>query len=110
MDLMEGKVTASGKKKNVLNMYENLEGYFDKELLSENGTEDDYTVQFNFSMSMRNFFYSDYFASPSEEYDCEIKAEMVGEDEGFGAGPTLTLIYKSGEIIQGLAFYGLDNI
>ena len=35
---------------------------------------------------------------------------MVGEDEGFGAGPTLTLIYKSGEIIQGLAFYGLDNI
>ena len=106
MTLVVGKITAKGTKENVLDMFENLEEYYDKDLLSQKGTEDDYTIVFDYSERMDSFFCCDGFMYVSEEYDCEISAEMT-IDDGDPSG-IITLHYNRGDIIRGLKDNGID--
>ena len=106
MTLVVGKITAKGTKANVLEMFENLEEYYDKDLLSQSGTEDNYTIIFDYSSRMSSFFYCDSFLYASEEYECEISAEMT-IDDGDPSG-TIKLHYNRGEMIRGLVDNGID--
>ncbi len=104
--LMIGNVTAKGAKEQVLQMFNNLEDYYDKYLTSESGTEEKYTITFEFSSKTGQFFSYEYFQGYSEKYECEIEAVMeCEEDDG---EESMTLHYNRGEIIQGLSEYGID--
>ena len=103
--LMTGTVKAMGTKELVLRMFDNLEDYYDKELISENGTDKSYKIEFNFSSSIFSFFSYEYFQGYSEEYDCEIIATMACEEDK----SPMVLHYKCGEIIKGLLDYGIDT-
>ena len=102
--LMTGTVKATGTKELVLRMFDNLEDYYDKELISESGTDKSYNIEFNFSSSIFSFFSYEYFRGYSEEYDCEIIATMVCEEDK----SPMVLHYKCGEIIKGLLDYGIN--
>ena len=106
MTLVVGKVTAKGTKENVLEMFENLEEYYDKNLLSQSGTAEDYTIIFDYSARMSSFFCCDSFLYASEEYECEISAEMT-IDDGDPSG-IIRLHYNRGEMICGLVDNGID--
>ena len=109
MTLIMGTVTAIGKKDDVLTMFEDLEDYYDKNIISEKGTEKKYTVEFEFSSRIDNFMsYGDYFQSYSEGYNCTIKAEL-GMDEDDEEEPSIFLEYKNGEIIHGVSEYGFGE-
>ena len=103
--LMIGTVKATGTKKLVLEMFDNLEDYYDKELIAESGTDKSYKIEFNFSSSIFSFFSYEYFQGYSEEYDCEIIATMACEEDK----SPMVLHYKCGEIIKGLLDYGIDT-
>lgn len=103
--LMVGKVKAEGSKELLLEMFNNLQDYYDKELISENGTDKSYKIEFNFSSSIFSFFSYEYFQGYSEEYDCEIIAIMACEEDK----SPMVLHYKCGEIIKGLLDYGIDT-
>ena len=105
MELMCGKVTAKGSKEKVLEMYSDLENYYDKNILEEKEEDGQYCIIFDFSSG--SFFEFEYFQGYSEEYDCYICAEMTDEE---GMGPLLRLEYDKGEIIKGLEYYGLNDI
>ena len=107
MDLMEGTVRVKGTKENVLAMYNNIEDYYDKELLSEAGTDDDYEIEFDFSSRLISFLEYEYFLGYSEEYDCHIVAEMQAEDME-DEEEMMVLEYDKGEIITGLSEYGIE--
>ena len=49
---MVGKVKAEGSKELVLEMFNNLEDYYDKELIAESGTDKSYNIEFKFSSSI----------------------------------------------------------
>ena len=102
--LMVGKVRAEGSKELVLEMFNNLEDYYDKELIAESGTDKSYKIEFKFSSSIFSFFSYEYFRGYSEEYDCEIIATMVCEEDK----SPMVLHYKCGEIIKGLLDYGIN--
>lgn len=104
--LMMGTVVAKGKKDQVLEMFENLEVYYDKEIIKESGSDDKYTLKFEFSSKINSFFSYEYFQEYSEEYECEIKATMQCEEDEEDEEP-MNLHYKNGEIISGLADYGI---
>lgn len=104
--LMFGTVTAKGKKEDVLEMFENMEDYYDKELIKKSGTDDKYTLKFEFSSNITSFFSYEYFQKYSEEYNCEIKAIMQCEEDEEDEEP-MKLHYKNGEIISGLSDYGI---
>ena len=106
MTLVVGKVTAKGTKANVLEMFEDQEEYYDKNLLSQSGTEDDYTIIFDYSARMSSFFCCDRFLYDSENYDCEISAEMTSDD-GDPSG-MIRLHYNQGEMIRGLVDNGIN--
>ena len=106
MTLVVGKVTAKGTKENVLDMFNNLDEYYDKYLCSQSGTNDDYTIVFDYSKRMSTFFCSDGFLYLSEEYDCEISAQMTNDD-GDPCG-IIDLHYNRGEMIRGLKDNGID--
>lgn len=103
--LMVGKVKAEGSKELILEMFNNLEDYYDKELIAESGTDKSYKIEFNFSSSIFSFFSYEYFQGYSEEYDCEIIATMACEEDK----SPMVLHYKCGEIIKGLLDYGIDT-
>ena len=103
--LMVGTVKAEGRKDLVLEMFNNLENYYDKELINENGTDNCYNIEFKFASEMSSFFSYDYFAGYSEEYDCEIIATMGCEEDD----AKMILNYKQGNIIKGLSDYGIDS-
>ena len=106
MDLISGTVKAKGRKEDVLTMFEDLEDYYDKCLISEKGTDKNYTIEFEFSSKITSFAsYGDYFRNYSEGYDCTITAEL-GMDDGDDEG--MYLEYKKGEVIHGLAEYGFE--
>lgn len=107
--LVMGTVVAKGKKDQVLEMFENLEYYYDKWIKKESGTDEEYTIEFGFSSSMRTFFEYEYFQDPSKEYECEIKATMECEEALEGEKP-IELHYKNGEIIVGLIDNGIEYI
>ena len=102
--LMIGTVKATGTKESVLEMFNSLEDYYDKELINEDGTDDSYKIEFEFSSNIFSFFSYEYFKGYSEEFDCEIIATMTSEE----GGTPMVLHYKSGEIIKGLLDYGID--
>ena len=102
--LMVGTVKVEGRKDLVLEMFNNLEGYYDKELINENSTDNSYNIEFKFASEMSSFFSYDYFAGYSEEYDCEIIATMACEEDK----SPMVLHYKCGEIIKGLLDYGIN--
>lgn len=104
--LMMGTVVAKGKKDQVLEMFENLEDYYDKELIKKSGTDEKYTIKFEFSSNINAFFSYEYFQGYSEEYECEIKATMQCEEDEEDEEP-MELHYKNGKIISGLADYGI---
>ena len=106
MTLVVGKVTAKGTRENVLEMFEDLEEYYDKDLLSQSGTEDDYTIVFEYSERMDTFFCCDGFLYSSENYECEITAQM-SIDDGDPSG-VISLHYNCGEMIRGLKDNGID--
>ena len=99
MDLMCGKVIAKGSKENVLEMFMDLEDYYDKNLLEEKEEADHYCITFEFCSRIDSFLAYDYFQGYSEGYECHIYAEIDG----------LTLEYNNGEIIRGLDAYGLGD-
>ena len=103
--LMVGTVKAEGTKERVLKMFNNLEDYYDKELIGENGTEESYKIEFEFSIKMFSFFSYEYFLGYSEEYDCEIIATMTCEE----SDTPMVLHYKCGKIIKGLLDYGINT-
>ena len=109
-DLIYGHVVAVGRKGNVLAMFEELENYYDKEIIAQKGTDGQYTVTFEFSSKLVPFLsYGDYFLSYADDYQCKIKAELQmegceGEDE------PMRLEYDNGEIVHGVKEYGLDDI
>ncbi len=105
--LMIGTVTAKGTKENLMQMFEDMEDYYDKLLTDENGTDEDYTITFEFSSKIGRFFSYDYFMGYSEEYECEIEAVMECEEDD-GEEPMI-LHYNRGEIIKGLSDYGIDT-
>lgn len=107
--LMMGTVSAKGKKNQVLEMFESLECYYDKWIKKESGTDEEYSIEFEFSVGMGTFFNYEYFQYPSEEYECEIKATMECEETVEGEKP-IELHYKNGEIITGLADNGIAYI
>lgn len=108
MTLICGTVKAIGKKEDVLTMFEDLEDYYDKNIISEKGTENKYTVEFDFASRIDNFIsYGDYFQSYSEGYNCTIKAELALDEED--EEPSIFLEYKKGEIIHGMAEYGFSE-
>lgn len=107
---MMGNVVAKGKKEQVLQMYNALDDYYDKYLTSQSGTDEDYTITFEFSMKIQDFFYGDYFLDYSDDYECEIIAEMecdedIGEDIG---EEFITLHYNHGDMLIGISAYGID--
>lgn len=102
--LMVGIVKAEGTKELVLEMFDNLEDYYDKELINENGTDKSYKIEFEFSSRISSFFSYDYFRGYSEEFDCEIIATMSCEEDE----TPMALHYKSGKIIKGLLDYGIN--
>ena len=106
MDLMIGTVVAKGTKENVKNMYKDLEEYYDKAILSESGSDENYEIAFEFFSRLISFLSYDYFKFYSEEYNCHIIATMLAEDMDDDDEPMI-LEYKNGEIIQGLIDYGL---
>ena len=103
--LMVGKVKAEGSKELLLEMFNNLEDYYDKELIAESGTDKSYKIEFKFSSSIFSFFSYEYFRGYSEEYDCEIIATMGCEEDD----AKMILNYKQGNIIKGLSDYGIDS-
>lgn len=105
--LMIGNVTAKGAKEQVLQMFNNLKDYYDKYLTSESGTEEDYTITFEFSSKIGSFFSCEYFQGYSEEYECEIEAEMECEEDD--DEEPMILHYNCGEIITGLSEYGIES-
>lgn len=105
--LMTGTVTAKGTREQVLQMFNDLEGYYDKELTEEKGTDENYTISFEFSSKIGSFFSNEYFQGYSEKYECEIIATMECEEDD-GEEPMI-LQYKCGEIITGLSEYGIDT-
>ena len=102
--LMVGTVKATGTKELLLEMFENLENYYDKALIGENGTDKSYEIEFEFASQMSSFFSYEYFRGYSEEFDCEIIATMGCEE----VDTPMVLHYKCGEIIKGLLDYGID--
>ena len=108
MDLMVGTVVAKGTKENLLNMYNDLEDYYDKEMLSEKGTDEKYQIKFEFSSRLISFLSYEYFQGYSEGYECHIKAKMFAEDYDEDEEEAMVLEYKNGEIIHGLSEYGID--
>lgn len=108
MDLICGTVKAKGKKEDLLTMFEALEDYYDKNIISQKGTSNNYTIEFEFSSKISSFLsYGDYFQSYSEGYDCTIKAELQAE-EAEDEEPMI-LEYKKGEIIKGVEEYGIES-
>lgn len=103
---MMGNVVAKGKKEQVLQMYNALEDYYDKYLTSQSGTDDDYTITFEFSMKIQDFFYGDYFLDYSDDYECEIIAEM--ECDETISEELITLHYRKGDMLLGISEYGID--
>ena len=103
--LMVGKVKAEGSKELLLEMFNNLEDYYDKELIAESGTDKSYKIEFKFASSIFSFFSYEYFQGYSEEYDCEIIATMACEEDK----SPMILHYKCGEKIKGLLDYGIDT-
>ena len=102
-DLIYGTVKATGKKENVLALYEELEDYYDKYLVSEKGSDNKYTVEFEFSSKLTRFlsYEEDYFLGYSEGYECKIVAEL--EMEGCeGEEDPMRLVYDNGKIVHGL--------
>ena len=106
--LMLGTVKAKGTKKLVLEMFDNLEDYYDKELIDEKGTDESYKIEFEFSSRMSSFFAYEYFQNYSEEFDCEIIATMACEEDEEDEEPMI-LHYKCGKIIKGLSDYGIND-
>jgi hypothetical protein len=106
-DLIYGSVKAIGKKENVLNMFEELEDYYDKGITSQKGANERYTINFEFASKIMPFLsYGDYFQSYSEAYECKIVAEL--QMEGLeGEEEPMRLEYDNGEIVHGLSEYGL---
>lgn len=105
MELICGTVKAVGKKNDVLRMFDTLWDFFDKELIAEKGSNDRYTIKFEFSSRIQSFMsYGDYFLPYSEEYNCHITAKMHLEDED--EDDAIILEYKKGKIIHGAAEYG----
>jgi len=102
---MMGNVVAKGAKEQVLQMYNALDDYYDKYLTSQSGTDEDYTITFEFSMKIQDFFYADYFLDYSDDYECEIIAEMMC-DEDIGE-EMITLHYRMGDMLLGIAEYGI---
>lgn len=109
MELIYGTVKVKGNKENVLAMYDELEDYYDKYLTNQSGSDDNYTIEFEFSSKIGNFFsYRDYFLSYSEEYKCHISAEL--EIEGLeGEEEPMVLEYDNGEIVHGMSEYGVES-
>ena len=108
-DLIYGSVKAIGKKENVLQMFDDIEDYYDKGVTSQKGTDDKYIINFEFASKIGNFLsYGDYFQSYSEEYECKIVADL--DIEGCeGEEDPMHLVYDNGEIIHGLSEYGLGD-
>lgn len=108
-DLIYGTVKASGKKENVLAMFDNLFDYYDKGITSQKGTDDKYTVTFEFASKLNPFLgYGDYFQSYSKEYDCKIVATL--DIEGCeGEEDPMKLEYNRGKIIHGMEEYGFGD-
>jgi len=102
---MIGTVKAEGTKELLLEMFNNLEDYYDKELIDESGTDKSYKIEFKFSSAMSSFFSYEYFRGYSEEFDCEIIATMGCDEVG---GAPMVLHYERGKIIKGLSNYGID--
>ena len=109
MELVYGTVKVKGKKENVVAMFENLFDYYDKDLTSQRGSDDSYTIEFEFSSKIGNFFsYRDYFLSYSDEYKCHISAEL--EIEGLeDEEEPMMLEYNNGEIVHGMSEYGVES-
>lgn len=110
MDLMVGTVVAKGKKKNVLEMFNDLEDYYDKSMIHESGTDDKYKIEFEFSSRLISFLSYDYFQGYSEGYECHIKTKMFAEGAMDDEEEAMILEYKNGKIIHGLTEYGLDGV
>ena len=102
--LMTGTVKAAGTKELVLRMFDNLEDYYDKELIDKSGTDKSYKIEFKFSSAIFSFFSYEYFKNYSKKFKCEIIATMVSEE----GGKPMVLHYKCGKIIKGLLDYGID--
>ena len=108
MELITGIVKVKGTKENLITMFEDLEDYYDKNIISQKGTDSKYELKFEFASKIVAFFsYGDYFLSYSEGYDCHIKAEL--QVEGEEDDEPMILEYNKGEIIHGVSKYGIEG-
>ena len=107
-DLIYGTVKATGKKENVIALYQELEDYYDKGLISQKGSDDKHTVEFDFASKLTSFmgYEDDYFLGYSERYECKIVARL--EIEGCeGEEEPMRLEYNNGRVVHGLEECGL---
>jgi hypothetical protein len=91
-------------------MLEEMEDYYDKNPTSQKGSDNKYTIEFDFASRIGSFLsYGDYFLGYSKEYECKIVADLdiegCEDDED-----AIHLEYDNGEIIHGVSEYGLGDV
>ena len=108
MELVCGTVKATGKKKNVIAMFDSLFDYYDKYMTAQYGSSNDYTIEFDFCSKIVSFFnYGDYFLEYSKDYECKIVSDLTIEEDEDTA---MHLEYDNGEIIHGMSEYNIDEM
>jgi hypothetical protein len=106
IQMIVGNVTITGLQRDVGALFEELEDYYDKRIVSHGGTIEEYELCFAFSIQGSSFFaHGDYFLVYSEDFACHVLAEMRMPDDS-----VIVLEYDSGEVIKGVENYDLNGI